>query len=104
MATCNVVVPYKNDCLFLNKVIDSFEKLLAFMPDEKFASTVVARLQYDGSASLTEELTLNLQGSMMFIYGTVMKKPLPKIYTPHDISLINQIWDYLKHPEYKIIM
>ena len=100
--TCNIV--RVKECAFLKKIIESFEKVLPFIGDEKYGKMLFANINFESSKTDTAVYTLNSLGSMMLLYGQVTSKPLPKVYTPDDINLINQIWDYLGHPENKIFL
>ena len=94
----------RSECAFLKEVITSFEKMLPFICGHEFGDTVSANIRFTASTSKQDEYVLNPLGSMMFIYTQVTSRTFPKIYTPDDINLINQIWDYLGHPENKIIL
>jgi len=100
--SCNIV--RVKECAFLNTLIESFEKVLPFIGDEKYGKMLFANINFEASKTVTTEYKLNSLGSMMLLYGQITKKGLPKVYTPDDISLINQIWDYLGHPENKIFL
>jgi hypothetical protein len=87
----------KSECVFLVKIIDSITKLL------KDSSALSTPVKFEGSADTVMTVEVNLKGQMMLIYGVVTKQSFPKHYTAADIKLINEIWDYLGHPENKII-
>ena len=88
------------DCKFLIKIIDSFTNLLDMCDGAKLHSNI----KYESTVESTTTLHLSLKGHMMFIYGIVTGEKLPNHYTAADIKLINEIWDYLRHPENKIIL
>ena len=65
---------------------------------------IYANIKYEAPVDSTSTVKLSLKGHMMFIYGTVTQQAFPRHYTAADIKLINDIWDYLGHPENKIIL
>jgi len=90
-----------NEKQFLIEVITDFQSLLAFM-DIKFGHKYAFGLMYSAASSHVEENVLTLEGTMMYFFIRLTKRPYPKIPTSEDIKYINAIWDGLGHPEKKI--
>jgi hypothetical protein len=86
---------------FLNEIITDFQALLSFM-DVKFGKKYTFGLMYGGSSRREEKQYLNLQGTMMFYFIRLTKRPYPTNPTSEDIKYINAIWDGLGYPENKI--
>ena len=101
MDSCRCVTQ-PSDCKFLLKIIDSVTKLL----DKTDVSGDGLNVPITFSETVTNRATIEftLKGKMIFIYGMVTGERLPNHYTAADIKLINEIWDYLDHPENKIIL
>jgi len=87
------------DTSFLLEIVDDFKKILTFMPSGLFPATVTADIKYEADAQATEQITLSLQGSVMFIYYRVYGEAYPQVPTAEQIQKINDIWIGIGHPE-----
>jgi hypothetical protein len=86
---------------FLREVITDFQALLSFM-DTRFGKRYTYGLTYSASAAQVEDNILSLQGTMMYYFIRLTKRPYPTEPTPDDIMYINAIWDTLGYPEKKL--
>lgn len=88
---------------FTIDVITDLQALLAFM-DTKFGHRYEYGLMYFGSSSYTVNEELTLEGTMIYFFIRLTKRPYPETPTPEDIKYINAIWDTLGYPEKKLAM
>lgn len=88
---------------FTIDVITDLQALLAFM-DTKFGHRYAYGLFYSAVAGHTAKENLNLQGTMIYFFIKLTKRPYPETPTPEDIKYINAIWDTLGYPEKKLAM
>jgi hypothetical protein len=84
----------------MNKMIDGFQRMIAFMPDGKFAQTISSEnLKFETKAEVTQKIVLDLFGSAIYLYMKVFKEPYPKNPSPLQIQKMNAIWIAIGHPE-----
>ena len=88
---------------FLLEIVQVFKKIIAYMPPGIFPSTLTASLRYETLATSTEEITLSLEGSVIFLYSRVYGEPYPLVPTGEQIKKINDIWIGIGHPENIIV-
>jgi hypothetical protein len=88
---------------FTIDVITDLQALLAFM-DTKFGHRYDYGLKYFGSSSYTVNEELTLEGTMIYFFVRLTKRPYPEVPTADDIKYINAIWDTLGYPEKKLAM
>ncbi len=86
---------------FTIDVITDLQALLAFM-DIKFGKRYTYGLSYNATTGHTTKETLSLEGTLMYYFVLLTKRPYPKTPTADDIKYINAIWDALGHPEKKL--
>jgi len=87
---------------FTIDVITDLQALLSFM-DIKFGKRYAYAIRYDASASHTTKETLTLEGTLMYYFILLTKRPYPTgSPTVDDIKYINAIWDALGYPEKKL--
>jgi hypothetical protein len=87
---------------FTIDVITDLQSLLSFM-DIKFGKRYTYGLRYDASGSHTTKESLTLEGTLMYYFILLTKRPYPTgPLTADDIKYINAIWDALGHPEKKL--
>jgi hypothetical protein len=90
----------EDDTEFINKMVDGFKKLIAFMPEGKFAQTIASeKLQFEGKAEVTQTIVLDLFGSAVYLYMKLFKEPYPKNPSKLQIEKMNAIWVGIGHPE-----
>jgi len=95
VVTCNSTV----DKSFLLEIVDDFKKILAFMPVGVFPATLNADIQFEADAQATENITLSLQGTVMYLYVRVFGEAYPANPTSEQRAKINSIWLGIGHPE-----
>jgi len=88
---------------FTIDVITDLQALLAFM-DTKFGKRYAYGLVYPAVAGQTTKESLTLEGTMIYYFIRLTKRPYPEVPTAEDIEYINAIWDTLGHPEKKLAM
>jgi hypothetical protein len=87
---------------FTIDVITDLQALLAFM-DIKFGKRYAYGIRYDATSGHTTKESLTLEGSLLFYFVLLTKRPYPTgPPTADDIKYINAIWDALGHPEKKL--
>lgn len=86
---------------FTIDVITDLQALLAFM-DIKFGKRYTYGLSYNATTGHTTKESLSLEGTLMYYFVLLTKRPYPKIPAADDIKYINAIWDALGHPEKKL--
>jgi len=86
---------------FTIDVITDLQALLAFM-DMKFGHKYAYGLRYEASGSHTTKESLTLEGTLIYYFVLLTKRPYPNTPTADDIKYINAIWDALGHPEKKL--
>ncbi len=87
---------------FTIDVITDLQSLLAFM-DIKFGKKYTYGLTYSATTGHTTKETLTLEGTLMYYFVLLTKRPYPTgPPTTDDIKYINAIWDALGHPEKKL--
>jgi len=88
---------------FTIDVITDLQALLAFM-DTKFGKRYEYGLLYPAVAGQATKESLTLEGTMIYYFIRLTKRPYPEVPTAEDIEYINAIWDTLGHPEKKLAM
>jgi hypothetical protein len=86
----------------LTTIINSFIKVILFLPDGNYGRDIYGRLMYDAEATATNTVELSIEGYMAYIFIRVTKKRYPSTYeeaTPSDIALVNDIWISLGYPD-----
>ena len=87
---------------FTIDVITDLQALLAFM-DIKFGKKYTYGMRYDASGSHTTKESLTLEGTLIYYFVLLTKRPYPTgSPTVDDIKYINAIWDALGYPEKKL--
>jgi hypothetical protein len=93
------------ECKFVISIVDSLQKMLAFMHPGKFGGGVYTPMVFQSITAQQETITLDDYGFMIFIYVKAFKEDFPKDDpTPEQIERINAIWDALNKPERKIAL
>jgi hypothetical protein len=88
-----------SDLAFLTEIVNDFKKLLTFMPAGEFPATLIANIQFEAKAIVTENIVLTLQGTVQFLYSRIYGEAYPKHPTAKQIKQINNIWIGIGHPE-----
>jgi len=86
----------------LTTIINSFIKVILFLPDGNYGRDIYGRLMYGAEATATNTVELSIEGYMAYIFIRVTKKRYPSTYeeaTPSDIALVNDIWISLGYPD-----
>lgn len=89
----------QTDIAFLLEIISDFKQILTYMPSGNFPSTLRADITFETEATMTENIVLSLQGTVIFLYQHVYNEPYPTSPTPAQIVKINDIWVGIGHPE-----
>jgi hypothetical protein len=93
------------ECKFVISIIDSLQKMLAFMNPGKFGGGVYTPMIFQSRADQKETITLDDDGFMIYIYVKAFNESFPtEEPTPEQIERINAIWDALNKPERKIAL
>lgn len=87
---------------FTIDVITDLQALLSFS-STKFGHQYNYGLVFEGAVGLTVEETLSLEGTLIYFFVLLTKRPYPtSTPTAEDIKYINAIWDTLGYPEKKL--
>lgn len=92
----------KKECKFVIDIIDSIQKLLAYVNPGKFGEMILKHIIFQSKAEQKDSIKLSPEGYMMLIYKRAFKEQFPTNPTPQQIERINAIWDAIGHPEKKI--
>lgn len=92
----------KKECKFVIDIIDSIQKLLAYVNPGKFGEIVLNYIAFQSKTEQTETIKLTAEGYVIYVYKKAFKESFPTNPTPQQIERINAIWDAIGHPEKKI--
>lgn len=90
------------DTAFLLEIVTDFKKILGYMPVGVFPVTVLANIQFETDATVTETVVLDLAGTVILLYSQLFNEPYPDMTKPlTDLQRerINAIWTGIGHPE-----
>jgi len=90
------------DTAFLLEIVSDFKKILGYMPYGTFPVTVRANIQFETKAMMSENIVLDLAGTVILLYSQLFKEPYPDMTKPlTDLQRerINAIWIGVGHPE-----
>lgn len=90
------------ECKFVIDIVDSIQKLLAFVNPGKFGEIILNYIAFQSKVEQADIIKLDLNGYMIYIYKKAFKETFPSEPTPQQIERINAIWEALGHPEKKI--
>jgi hypothetical protein len=91
------------ECKFVIDIVDSLQKLLAFVNPGKFGEIVLQYIVFKSEAEQTETIKLSLEGYVMYIYVKAFKEAYPlENITELQKERINAIWDAIGHPDKKL--
>jgi hypothetical protein len=91
------------ECKFVLDIVDSINKLLAFVNPGKFGQIVLRYVAFQSKAEQKDTIKLELDAYVMYIYKKAFKEQFPtENRTQEQIDKINAIWDAIGHPEKKI--
>lgn len=83
---------------FLKKVTSDFKKLMVFMVPGKFGRMFTTKI-FESKSSMTDTVTLDPTGTMMYLYIKYFGGPFPTNPTAEQQHIINQIWIAMNKPE-----
>ena len=81
---------------FLSTIIVQFKQLLSIAPPGNFGGAVQVSLEYGGKVTSTEQLTLNFDGLVQYLYISVYGTPVPTSPNDTEKQQIYSIYDALK--------
>jgi hypothetical protein len=90
------ISPHEMD--FLRKVTADFKKLMVFMVPGKFGRMFTTKI-FESKSSMTETVTLDATGTMMYLYIRFFGAPFPANPTAQQQENINKIWIAMNKPE-----
>jgi hypothetical protein len=83
---------------FLKTIIIDFKKCIAFLDDGLFGKLFFQE-QYKAEAKQEQKTTLNVLGTMAFLYILKYKERYPILATVEQQQRINEIWLAMEMPE-----
>ena len=91
------------ECRFVIEIVDSLNKLLAYVNPGKFGEIVLNVLVFQSKAEQNDTIKLSQEGYVMYIYVKAFNEAYP-LENPTNIQKerINAIWSALGHPEKKL--
>jgi hypothetical protein len=98
-ASQTIVCKSSIDKSFLLEIVDDFKKILEFMPVGEFPSTLRSDINFEAKAEISETISLNLEGTVIFLYARMFNEPYPTNPTEEQRDKINSIWVGIGHPE-----
>jgi len=99
-----IIQPY-NDFEFVSELITDIEFFLLNFPTGMYPVTLNASaLEFDTPALQTDTIVLTLGGTVAYLYVRFFKEPYPALPTILQSEKINAIWDYIGHPENKLVI
>jgi hypothetical protein len=88
------------DTEFLIKIVGNFKKILQYMPSGVFPLTLTTNIEFKTDATISENIILDLSGTVVLIYTQMFKEPYPTTpFTELQRQRINAIWEGIGHPE-----
>jgi hypothetical protein len=92
----------QKECKFVIDIVDSIQKLLAYVNPGKFGEIVLGYIAFQSKAEQKETVGMSVDGYVIYIYKKAFQESYPTNPTPLQIERINAIWEALGHPEKKI--
>ena len=92
----------KKECKFVIDIVDSIQKLLAYVNPGKFGQIILNHIVFQSKAEQKDSIKLSPEGYMMYVYKNAFKESYPTNPTALQIERINAIWDAIGYPEKKI--
>lgn len=83
---------------FLKTIIDDFKKCIVFL-DPGIYGKLFFQHAYKAEAKQTQTATLNVFGTMAFLYILKYKESFPLLATVEQQQRINEIWIVMNLPE-----
>lgn len=91
---------YSVELEFLRNITADIKKLIQHYPEGNYPVTIAIPLEFETTATVTEEIELSLEGTVIFIYIKMFKEPYPAMpFTDLQRERINAIWSGIGHPE-----
>ena len=92
----------KQECKFVLDIVDSLQKLLAYVNAGKFGEIVLQYIAFQSKAEQKDTIKLSLEGYVMYVYVKAFNEAYPlENLTELQEERINAIWDAIGHPEKK---
>ena len=83
-------------------IVDSIQKLLAYVNPGKFGEIVLGYISFQSKAEQKETVGMSVDGYLIYIYKKAFQESYPTNPTPLQIERINAIWEALGLPQKKI--